>query len=139
METKNDKVILKLKAEIAAEKDSLAKIKNFTPVTNCSLELDGVRHNLHILTQPLVIALLVKVNALRLSADDLGLQKEFILSGYKIDEWVTDLKGRLLVVGAKEREAKLKLMETKLHNLLSEDKKTELEIDDILKDFKGDI
>lgn len=135
MATKNDKVILKMKADIAAEKDSLKKIKNFSPITNCSLELDGQRHNLHILTHPAILMLLVKLNALRLSAEDLGLEKEFLISGYQLNDWITDLKGKLLVVGAKERETKLKAMEDKLHRLLSEDKKTELEIDSILKEF----
>lgn len=137
MENKNDKIILKLKAEIAEEKKSLKKIKNFTPITNCSLDMDGVRHNLHVVQQPMIVTLLVKLNALRLSAEDLDLLADYTIGGYQLEDWITDLKGRLLVVGAKDRETKLKTMEDKLHQLLSSDKKVELEIDSILKDFKG--
>ena len=41
MGTKNDKIILNLKLEIANKKAKLAKVGKFKPVTNCILELDG--------------------------------------------------------------------------------------------------
>ncbi|MFB0830237.1 hypothetical protein [Brevibacillus laterosporus] len=42
-------------------------------------------------------------------------------------DWIKDLKSKLDIVRRKEEEHKLKVMETKLHQLLSNEKKVELE------------
>ena len=55
----------------------------------------------------------------------------FIISGYSIDDWITDIKNKFDITKTKAEIYNLKTMESKLDELLSEDKKTELEIDDI--------
>lgn len=45
--------------------------------------------------------------------------------------WIKDIKSKLSVLALKREENDLKKMESKLDKLLSEDKKTELEIDEI--------
>ena len=65
-----------------------------------------------------------------MSAVDLGMS-DFEISGYSVTAWIKDIKRKLEVSGLKREEADLKKMESKLDKLLSDDKKTELEIDEI--------
>jgi len=127
----NDEKIMELKAQIKEKKAKLKGKKKFIPVTNCSLELDGIRYNLNVLGKEQLISLLVKLNGYRLSAVDLGLLEEYIVSGFRVDEWITDIKAKLEIVVLRDEENKLQEMESKLHFLLSTDKKVELEIDAI--------
>lgn len=127
----NDAKILKLKEEIAKKKEELKNISRFSPVTNCSLELNGERYNINTLTKDKIIELMIKLNMYIISAKDLELLEDCIISGYKPIEWITDLKAKLLILTQKTEENKLKQMESKLDKLLSDDKKVELELNEI--------
>ncbi|AIG26138.1 hypothetical protein BRLA_c018160 [Brevibacillus laterosporus LMG 15441] len=70
---------------------------------------------------------MVKLNAYTISAKELGLLNDYIISGFNVMDWIKDLKSKLDIVRRKEEEHKLKVMETKLHQLLSNEKKVELE------------
>ena len=65
-----------------------------------------------------------------MSAKDLNMT-DFEISGYSVTTWIKDIKSKLEVSGLKKEESDLKKMESKLDKLLSDDKKTELEIDEI--------
>jgi len=56
-----------------------------------------------------------------------------MISGYIIDEWMTDIKCKLENLNQRTKQNKLKQLESKLTKMLSEEKKTELEIDEIEK------
>lgn len=127
----NDEKILQLKEQIKDKKGKLKNKKKFTPVTNCSIEVDGVRYNLQVVSKEILVSLLVKLNSYRISSEDLGLEEEYIISGYKLEDWIIDIKLRLEVMSQKEEESKLQALESKLHFLLSNDKKVELEISKI--------
>ena len=75
----------------------------------------------------------MKLNALQLSAIDLGLLDELNISGYNISEWIEDIKNKLEALTVKQEETKLRQMEIRLTQLLSEDKKVELELEEIVK------
>ena len=53
------------------------------------------------------------------------------LSGYPIATWLEDVKDKLSALQIRDEMAKLKQMEQKLSDLLSDDKKIELEINAI--------
>lgn len=128
---KNDDRILELKKQVEDKKKELTNKKTrFVPVTNCILEMDGMTLNLNVLSENALILLWIRLNAYRMSAADLGLDK-FEISGYDLEDWITDVKARLEVIATKREENNLKAMEAKLDKLLSEDKKTELELDSI--------
>ena len=131
MSNVNDKKIMELKKQIAEKKVKLEGINRFVPVTNCSIEVDGQRYNLNTLQKEQMIQLMVRINLYRISAKDLELTEEFNISGYKPEDWITDLKARLDILSKKDEERKLKAMEEKLDRMLSDEKKTELELDDI--------
>lgn len=129
--TKNDEKIMILKKQIEEKKEKLKKAEKFSPITNCSLEVDGVRHNINVLQKEQIVTLLVKLNTYAMSAKDLGILSDYNISGFNVEDWLTDLKAKLDNLSRKEEEMKLKAMEGKLHQLLSNDKKVELEIEEI--------
>ena len=69
------------------------------------------------------------MNLYKKEAENLNI--DFVISGYSIDDWITDIKNKFDITKTKAEIYNLKTMESKLDELLSEDKKAELEIDDI--------
>ena len=127
---KNDKRILELTKQIEAKRKAIGPARRFAPVTNCSLAMDdNKRYNLHTLAKDTIVPLLVYLNSLRLSADDLGI--ELPLSGYSVQDWIEDLMARLAHLNAKGELKRLAALEKQLETLLSSDKQTELAVDAI--------
>jgi hypothetical protein len=131
MGNQNDAKIMDLRAKILEKKDKLKGKKRFVPVTNCSLELDGVRYNIQATSKDKLLDLLIRINAYRMSAEKLCMSQTYTVSGFILDDWITDILARLDIIAYREEESKLQEMENKLHDLLSTDKKVELEIDSI--------
>lgn len=129
--SKNDDKILLLKKQVDAKRAELGKAKRFAPITSCSIELDGTRYNLHAASREQLIFLLCKIDLLTAAAENVGYPGECMVSGFSTVDWAADINNKLLVIGQKDEEAKLKAMEAKLDKLLSEDKKTELELAEI--------
>lgn len=129
--SKNDDRIIELKNQIEIKKKELAdKRIKFTPETNCVLELEGTNYNLNVCTEEVLTLLMIKLNTYIMSANDLGVSVP-TMSGYSVDLWISDIKNKLDVASIKREETNLKKMEAKLDKLLSDDKKTELELDEI--------
>jgi len=131
MSNSNDQRILELKKQIEAKKEKLGKTTRFSPVTNCSLELDGDRYNIQALNKEQLIMLMVKLNSYLISAKALEVAEDFAISGYHVSDWIGDIQDKVEILARKDEEKQLKLMESKLTQLLSERKKVELEIDEI--------
>ena len=129
--SKNDDRIMLLKKQVEEKKVALMAAKSNEPYkTTCVIDLDGNKINIHVLKADELAMLLVKLNAYRISAENLGMQL-FAISGYDVNMWMDDVKKRIVMLKSKETERELKAAEEKLNALLSEDKKTELEIDNI--------
>lgn len=130
MAQKNDERIMQLKQQIETKRKELAnQTDRFTPVTNCLLVIDKVAYNLHVESSEL---LLIKVNMIAMSAKDLGLDiSKVIISGYSLADWLDDIKNYMKVQSYKDEKRKLNQLEKQLDALLSDDKRTELEIDSI--------
>jgi len=128
---KNDTTILVLKKQIQEKKDALKATEKFSPVTNCSLEIDNVRYNIHVLTKDQIVPLLIELNSYKISAEALGLLNDYNISGFSLKEWIQDLQAKLMNVNRKVEEDRLRKLEEKLHNLLSNETKVELEIEEI--------
>lgn len=125
----NDDKIVTLQSKIAEKKKSLKGLK-FVPITTCSIEWMGKRHNIHVLTRDDLVEMLVELNMYLMSAKDLKVELGLI-SGYKIQDWMKDVKMKLEVLAENEEMKKLRDLETKLSTLLSDDKRTALELDSI--------
>ena len=129
--SKNDERILELKKQIDVKKKELSKKKvRFSPETNCMLDLDGLKYNLNVLQDDALALLLIKLNTYVMSAKDLDIDIPKI-SGYSVELWISDIRSKLESVKIKEEEKNLKSNEKLLEQLLSEDKKTELMLDEI--------
>jgi endonuclease V-like protein UPF0215 family len=132
MENKNDNKILELKAQIAKKKEELSKKKNrFVPITNCSIDFDGARLNIQTLTKEQLQMMLIRLHMYIKSAQELNMVDVCNFSGYNVCDWVEDIKSKLNVLSFKDEENKLKMMEAKLEKMLSDEKKTELELAEI--------
>lgn len=129
MATKNDERVLQLKEIIDKKKLELKGAKKFTSMTNCVLDLEGQKYNLNVLQLNDLQMLLVRLNMYLISAKDLGINLE--MSGYNITEWITDIKCKIEIFEYKKKEAELRALEDKLDKMLSDEKKTELELDEI--------
>jgi len=127
----NDQRIMLLKKQIESKKAQLSKSTRFSPVTNCSLEVDAVRYNIQVLARPDLISLMVKLNSYMMSAKNLDVLDDYVISGYKVEDWIADIKARIAILSHKLEENRLKLMEDKLIKLLSDGKKVELELNEI--------
>lgn len=131
MGTKNDKIILSLKKEIEAKKKVLASATKFTPVTNCSLELDSHRTNIHVAKKDELLLLIAKLNALKTGLVASMPGEKLIICGYPVDSWLSDLIAKYNVLNVTTEKERLQALQEKLHNLLSIDTKVELEIESI--------
>ena len=127
----NDQRIINLRNQIAIKKEGMGSDPKFIPITNCSLEIDGERFNLHTLQKDPLTLLLIKLNLYRMSAVELKVIQSFQLGGYSIDDWMIDIKLKLAVLANKDEKTNLYRMEVKLKDMLSDNKKVELEIDEI--------
>ena len=130
----NDEKIIKLKQQIEDKRTKLGNLKRFTPITNCILELDWITTNIQILPKEKLALLLIKLNLFKMSIENLNMSLgEIIINGYNIGDWMSDILTKIDIISYKEEEQKLKTMESKLVELLSKEKKTELAIDEIEK------
>lgn len=127
--SKNDERVLQLKEIIDKKKAELKTTKRFAPLTNCVLDLEGQKYNLNVLHLNDLRLLLVRLNMYLISSKDLNINLEF--AGYNIVEWITDIKSKIEVFEHKKKESELKALEAKLDKMLSDEKKTELELDEI--------
>lgn len=125
----NDIKILKLKEQIAKKKEELKDIERFSPVTNCSIELEGVRYNLNVLPKDQLQFLAIKLQSFKSAAEVLKVKLD--ISGFYVGDWIDDILSKLKILNIKEEKANLKQMESKLDRLLSNEKKVELEINEI--------
>jgi hypothetical protein len=128
----NDQRILQLKEQIEKKKEQLGKSTRFTPLTNCSLELEGERYNINVLSKKQLVSLMIRLNMYKISASDLGIMMTDVeFSGYDVFDWIKDIKAKIEILSRKDEERNLKAMEDKLVKLLSDGKKVELELDEI--------
>lgn len=129
--SKNDEKVLQLKKTIEEKKSKLATTNKFYPVTNCVLDLEGNKFNLNVLDRNGLELLLVRLNMYKMSADELKM--ELKLCGYLVTEWMDDIAGKLTILDEKKERDTLKALESKLDKMLSDEKKTELELEEIAK------
>ena len=131
MAAKNDERILTLKTQVDKKKNEInSKKKRIAYRTNLIMEWRKERKNLNVLSLEELVLLGWELTALNEYVKKLGL-KEFLISGYDINDWIFDIDQKRDVISIKKEESELSELEKKLNKLLSEDKKTELELDNI--------
>lgn len=138
----NDDRILKLKKSIEEKRAEIEKIGKYVPITTCIIQPKfGEKINLHVLDENELVLLLSWLQAISIGfsdhveygdLEDIDLEvSEPKISGFSIADWKEDIKNLLRQKKIKAKKLQLNAMEKKLTALLSEDKRTELELDDI--------
>lgn len=130
----NDDKILLLQKQIEEKKAKIEGSKRFVPVTNCVLKFREQAYNLNVLQREGLTLLLVELHVLNDKA--LEMELDLVLSGYNIQDWIQDVASKLSVLDVREEMSKLKQMEQKLSELLSNEKRVELEIEAIAELLK---
>lgn len=138
--TKHDDKIKTLLATVEQQKAALGTKPRASWVTNAIFKYkDGTHLNLNTVrtSQPLVDALaylLEKQGLQQAAANHLGVRLEpFSWEGYSLQEWMQDFKLRLDILHWEDKKAQLEATKKKLHALVSEEAKTEMELADIEK------
>ena len=129
----NDNRIITLKATIEAKRIELREqeVTRFVPKTTCCIQFkDGTKINLHTLDANELSLALIIMQTLFNNAYALNLT-EAKISGFFFNDWIDDISALLHNKQIKDKKAQLNQLEKKLNSLLSEDKRTELELDDI--------
>ena len=137
MSTKNDEMILQLKKKVEEQKAELAKLpRTLHPETSTVLRQDVDNLNLRVMSVWQLKLLKVKLHTYEMAAFDLDMDlDEFTISGFTIDKWLHDIDMQISVLTRAEKEKKLKETEATLNRMLSDDKRTELELQELAKMF----
>ena len=137
MSTKNDEMILQLKKKVEEQKAELAKLpRTLQSETSTVFRTDAENLNLRVMSVEQLKLLKVKLHAYAMSAIDLEIGiDEVVISGFSIDKWTHDIDMQISVLTRVEKEKKLKETEATLNRMLSDDKRTELELQELAKMF----
>lgn len=132
---KNDDKILKLKTQIEEKKKLYKDKKKFSPITSCILYVDDNKINLHTVNDiDSLNHLLININTFKMSAENLNLDpNSYKIDGFGVLDWILDINQKIEVVKYNNEIKLLEQKEKQLDKLLSEDKKTELELLEIEK------
>lgn len=140
MSSKNDLKIKELTAKVEEQQTKLGKKPKAAFVTNAVFNEGadlGNPLNLNVLKKEQLIKLTTKLFSLKMAHEEavkfLGVEIPLLVSNYPISDWLEDVKTRLKVLDFEENQKKLDLTKEKLQKLLSEDARTELELENIEK------
>lgn len=135
MANKNDETILLLKKKVELQREELAKLpRSLQPETSTVFRSDTENMNLRVMSVEQLKLLKVKLHTYAMAAADLKIGiDEFTISGFSIDKWMHDIDMQISVLTRAEKEKKLKETEATLNRMLSDDKRTELELQELAK------
>lgn len=129
-----DDLILSLKEEINSEKKELEKSSNYKYKTNCIFKINNTTSiNLHAANLKELLVLLSSLRSMQTEHNIIFGESNFSLDGYMIEDWISDTISKIKLTRIKERKTKLENLESRLYSLLSQDKKVDLELDEIKK------
>jgi TPP-dependent trihydroxycyclohexane-1,2-dione (THcHDO) dehydratase len=136
---KNDEVIKQLMAKVAEQKEALGVKPKVSWKTNGVFKFDDKRYfNINVTDmQSLVEALaymLQSSNTVLEAAKRLEVSFSVpMFGGYTVEEWEEDFKLRIAILKWEEKKKKLEETERKLAALVSEEARTEMELEKISK------
>lgn len=134
MAKKNDVLVDQLLAKVEEKKAQIKKIKHPSFKTNLSLPIDGTssRINLNVATPELLFSILVsleeRIEKSQIVADKYDLTFDNKWHGFTLEDWRDDVVLKIKQSQAQRQVSELKLIETKLEGLMSEDKKRNIEL-----------
>ena len=137
-----DEKALALLEEVKAKKERISSLAKIAYETKLTFTMpDGKQINMNTVqdVNKLIYYFSVIKNQIDLmesSAKFLGVEKfDNKFEGFTLEEWATDFKSKIDLINLKQMKEDLRRKEEKLNNLISDDKRKELEFENILKDF----
>jgi hypothetical protein len=135
MAKKNDALVGQLLKKVEEKKAQIKKIKHPSFKTNLSLPVDGTtsRINLNVATPELLFSILVTLET-RIEKS-LGVAAKYDLvfdntwHGFTLEDWRDDVVLKIKQSQAQRQVTELRTIEKKLGGLMSEDKRTNLELE----------
>ena len=134
---KNDTVIKELMKQVETQKEALGAKERVSWFTNGSFQRDsGFHFNINTVTEGSVLAealgfLIVQAEGFGKACDILGVDAPFKWQGFSLKEWQDDFETRMRVVEWNKKKKLLENTQAKLSQLVSEEARTEMELDDI--------
>ena len=126
-----DDKVLELKKLVDKKRADVKSVKPFQPITTCMLTLDGVNYNLHACTLDQLQYLYLKLHLLYDAMLECNCNPD--ICGFGIADWKSDVQAKIAILLKKNKEKELRDLEKNLDSLLSNEKKTEIELDQIEK------
>jgi len=135
-----DKKTLELIAQVKAKRAAIAKAEKPAYKTNCSFSyIEGNRGsatNIHVETDVKKLILMAAFLAERQGSYRnaalklLGVENppEFTWDGFTADEWIGDIKMRVMKIQISTEKKKLEALEDRLNKIISPEKRAELEL-----------
>ena len=136
MSENNDSMVMLLKEKVRKQKEELRNMPQaFRSRTSCIyIRENGEKKNLRVMNVAELNDLRIHLHMYEMAAEDLGLSVvDYPVSGFTIPEWMADIESRLDEINRREKENELIETEKLLDSLLSDDKKTELTLQEIAK------
>lgn len=144
--TNKDETTLLLIEEINKRKQEIAKATRPNWLTNCTFSYDEFNLvnaiNLHVESSipkliSIVAHLLNKQNSFNEAATLLGISDlNFKWHGFKVDDWIEDIKTRIVKLQIKTKEDKLRKLEERLNAIISPELKAQMELEQIMKELE---
>lgn len=135
----NDIVIKELLDKVADQKANLGTREKVAWNTNGVFKYRGGDFfNLNTVTDPSVLAnalavLIVQEDSFKEACKRLGIKADFKWDNYSVKDWQDDFMTRMRVIEWDKKKKTLDATQDKLKTLVSEEAKTEMELEDIKK------
>ena len=139
--SKHDKLITETLKKVDAKKEEVKKLKKQPWESPGTIEFQGKQVNLKTCQN---VELLIKIHAeltlmsqsySKSSKELLGLEKQYEILSYGVDKWLKDIYNRCRTIHAVQELKKIEVIGQRLKGIVSEDMKTQLELDSILQEL----
>ena len=110
MQNKNDERILKMRETVALKKKELELMAKPSYETNLSLVINGDRYNLNVASKEILLSLLMDLTIMKMASGKEELLKDLELNGFKLEQWMSDIKTKLNLTDKKVKERELKVL-----------------------------
>lgn len=138
---KNDTRIKEMMAVVAEKRAALGDKPRASWKTNGIIKFDGGHINLNTVNSAsILVDTLSKIISIKSSHEEaekiLGIKSPFEFNGNSFNDYVDDFKMRLAMIQYDEKKRALTASETRLAALVSEEARTEMELDAIEKSLE---
>lgn len=141
MAKKTDQKTLELIREVKRRKEEISKAERPVWITNCSFSYSGGRHNdainIHVEANVQNLVLIAaflrdRERSYNEAAVELGAEAPpFTWGGFKVADWLEDLKARLNKIQIASKKKKLEELEARLNAIISPELRAQLELEAI--------